>query len=203
MGVLVLWLCDETHDLKVVCSNPSIVYGMDIFHINLLQKNEMFVLKMTDNKQKKVRVWQNIWKNTTNIDFSTYWDRDIIANILNADNVAMTFFLHWALSAYPKFWWKFFGKSVFRLKKTLSLVFQEHVIRLIHENPSQLWKFHPVEKVILKKRSGLSTKRLIRLFGCRWSELRKQLTTSVVLLAVKSFHFMFKRLNPTDQRSLS
>ena len=32
----VLWLLEETHVLKVVGSTSSIVYWMDIFHINLL-----------------------------------------------------------------------------------------------------------------------------------------------------------------------
>ena len=35
-GVLVKWLWEETHLLKVVGSNPGTVYWMDIFHIYLL-----------------------------------------------------------------------------------------------------------------------------------------------------------------------
>ena len=35
-GALVEWLWEETHMMKVVGSNPSAIYWMDIFHINLL-----------------------------------------------------------------------------------------------------------------------------------------------------------------------
>ena len=35
-GALVRWLWEETHILKVVGSNPSTVYWMDIFHKYLL-----------------------------------------------------------------------------------------------------------------------------------------------------------------------
>ena len=35
-GALVYWLWEETHVLKVVGSNPSPVYWMDIFHIYLM-----------------------------------------------------------------------------------------------------------------------------------------------------------------------
>ena len=34
-GALVMWLCVETHVPKVVGSNPSTVYWMDILHIYL------------------------------------------------------------------------------------------------------------------------------------------------------------------------
>ena len=35
-GALVWWLWAETHVLKIVGSNPSTIYWMDIFHIILL-----------------------------------------------------------------------------------------------------------------------------------------------------------------------
>ena len=48
-GALVWWLWEETHVLKVVCSNPSTVYWMDIF-------SNIFVAKIVRLKGSKINV---------------------------------------------------------------------------------------------------------------------------------------------------
>ena len=45
----------ETHDLKVVGSNPSAVYWMDIFSHYFLKNCIDVCLKMTENKRKRGR----------------------------------------------------------------------------------------------------------------------------------------------------
>ena len=48
---------EEAHVLKALGSNPSAVYWMDIFHINLLQNCIDVCLKKTENKRKRGRGW--------------------------------------------------------------------------------------------------------------------------------------------------
>ena len=42
-GALVYWLCEATHVLKVVGSNPGTIYWMDIFTHQFVVKIVMFV----------------------------------------------------------------------------------------------------------------------------------------------------------------
>ena len=51
-GALVLWLWAETHVLKIVGSNPSTIYWMDIFHIILLKKLLCLREKMKTNEKE-------------------------------------------------------------------------------------------------------------------------------------------------------
>ena len=50
------WLCEETRVPKVVSSNPSTVYWMDIFSQIFVVRIVMFVLK-DENKLKRGRGW--------------------------------------------------------------------------------------------------------------------------------------------------
>ena len=51
-GALVQWLKEETHFQKVMSSNPSTRYWMDIFHINFY-----CLFERSNNKRKRVRGW--------------------------------------------------------------------------------------------------------------------------------------------------
>ena len=52
-GALVLWLLDETQNMKVVGLNPSAIYWMDIFHI-ICCKIAMFVSNRPKINEKEV-----------------------------------------------------------------------------------------------------------------------------------------------------
>ena len=56
LGALVQWLKEETHNQKVMSSNPGVGYWMDIFHIILL-KNMYCLLEKTKSKRKRGRGW--------------------------------------------------------------------------------------------------------------------------------------------------
>ena len=62
-SALVYWLWDETHVLKVVDSNPSTIYWMDIF-INLIVVNIVKFIWKDKNKRKRGRGWHILKKNS-------------------------------------------------------------------------------------------------------------------------------------------
>ena len=76
------YLWDKTHVLKVVGSNLSTVYWMDVFHISLLKKCNV-CLKKIENKRKRGRGWpiKNI-----QITDDLHWD-------LNYDHSTICIFL--------------------------------------------------------------------------------------------------------------
>ena len=52
-GALVYWLWEETHILKVVGSNPSPVYWMDIFHHFIISMQKIVMFEKTRINEKE------------------------------------------------------------------------------------------------------------------------------------------------------